>query len=286
MVRVRLYSDLHREFSPWEIPPLKDRKKEKNYVLVLAGDIAVARKHGTYVDFLIDAVERHRAVVYVPGNHEYYGSSFDRAWDDMKSYFDNVPNLHMLNGESVVIDDVLFIGATLWTDFDKENPMSMFMAKQYMSDYSVITRLSQSDTDDGWAYRGKLDPSHTLLTHKLHRKFIDSELAKQGEGQKSLVVTHHGPTWRSVAEHYHGSSLNPAYVSDLSDLIRERAPTAWVHGHTHHSAKYWEGKTLVMTNPKGYPESGWRKASEPAHENPNFREDGLMPELDEVLNEH
>jgi predicted phosphodiesterase len=283
MVKIRLYSDLHREFQPWDIPALKDRKKEKNYVLVLAGDIAVSRRSSTYVDFLLDAADRHRAVVYIPGNHEYYGSSFDRAWDDMKSYFDGVPNLHMLNGESVVIDDVLFIGATLWTDFDKGNELAMFMAGQYMNDYQVITRLSESDTDDGWAYRGKLTPAHTMAMHNQHRAFIDQELAKQGEGQKSLVVTHHGPTRQSVAEHYQGSSLNPAYVSDLSNLIRERAPTAWVHGHTHHSAKYWESKTLVMTNPKGYPEQGWRKAGESAHENPNFREDGTMPELNSLF---
>jgi predicted phosphodiesterase len=284
-MKVRLYSDLHREFDGWEIPKLKDRKKEKNYVVVLAGDIGVARKHGTYDEFLRDLCDRHKAVVYVPGNHEYYGDSFDRAWDKIKEMTGDIENLHFLNMDTVVIDDVMFIGATLWTDMDSESPGTMLTAKNYMNDYHVISRLSESDGDDGWAFRGKLQPHHTVSAHYQHRDYIDSALyaATQGEGLKTFVVTHHGPTWQSVDPQFIGSPLNGAYVSDLTDLIRERGPDVWVHGHTHHTVRYTESQTRVFSNPKGYPERGWRKTSESAYENPNFREDGLIPELNELL---
>lgn len=266
----RLYSDLHREFDGWEIPVIKG---EDEMTLILAGDIAVARKQGTYVDFLLNAAERHAHVVYVPGNHEYYGDSFDRAWDKMQMWFirDDVPNLHFLNRNSVVIDDVLIVGATLWTDMDNQNGMTMYEAAMRMSDYRAITRI-ENTVHDEWEYKGKLKPHHTIEVHYQHRDFIDRELANQGEGQKSLVVTHHGPTWQSVSPWYIGSRINGAYVSDLSGLIRERAPTAWVHGHTHHTALYHEGKTLVATNPKGYPENS-------RYENEDFKTDGLVPEL-------
>lgn len=274
-MKLRLFSDLHREFQPWDIPALENEDK---YVVVLAGDIAVSRKHSTYDNFLRDLCERHRAVVYVPGNHEYYGSSFDRAWDNIVEMTYGIPNLHHLNGESVVIDDVLFIGATLWTNFDDGDARAMELAGMYMNDYHSITRLASTDSDDGWAYRGKLSPTHTWAEHLAHRQFIDDALkANQGEGSlMSVVVTHHGPTLQSIDPSFHGDQLNAAYVSDLSELIREREPLVWVHGHTHHSVNYTESKTRVFSNPKGYPTGA-------GHQNPAFIEDGLIPELNEIL---
>lgn len=284
LMKVRLYSDLHREFDGWEIPPLKDRKKESNYVVVLAGDVCNARKNNTYLRFLPDLAERHKAVVYVPGNHEYYGDSFDRAWEKIKEGFEDIPNLHFLNMDTVDIDGVRFIGATLWTDMANQHPQVMMTAEMYMNDYHAITRLSESDTDDGWTYRGKLKPHVTVSTHYQHKQFIDDALYQADlDGVKTFVVTHHGPTWQSVSPRFIGSELNGAYVSDLTDLIRERAPDVWVHGHSHDTVKYKEGKTWVFSNPKGYPKGGWRQDGESPYENDKFREDGLIEELNKIL---
>lgn len=290
-MKLRLYSDLHREFDGWDVPKLKDRKKEKNYVAVLAGDIGVARRNGTWSPFIFEMAERHKAVIYVPGNHEYYGDTFDRAWEKITGEigdWDNPDNLYFMNGDNAVtIDGVRFIGATLWTDFELYGnaDLSMYTAATYMNDYRVIGRVAETD-DDEYVWRGKLRPADTRAMHYVHKEFIDNELYQaKRDGLKTMVITHHGPTRQSIAEHFAGSDLNPAYASDLSALIRERAPDVWVHGHTHHSAKYWEGKTLVMTNPKGYPERGWGRDTDPKYENPDFREDGLMPEIDEVLND-
>lgn len=272
----RLYSDLHREFDGWDIPVIEG---EQDMTLILAGDIAVAHKHSTW-DILREWAERHAHVVYVPGNHEYYGDSFERAWDKIALDWE-VDNLHKLqNGAMVVIDDVMITGATLWTDMDKQNAAVMYEAAMRMSDYRVINRLSETDSEDGWMYRGKLKPHHTIATHYEHKEQIDTALflANQRD-QKSLVVTHHGPTLQSVSPRYIGDRLNAAYVSDLSELIRERAPTAWVHGHVHDSMIYVEGQTQVVTNPKGYPDRHWKKG----YENENFREDGLVPELVELF---
>jgi Icc-related predicted phosphoesterase len=243
-------------------------------VVVLAGDIGVARKSSTFVDFLADLCDRHKAVVYVPGNHEYYGSSFDNAWEKMKTYMTH-DNLHMLNGgESIVIDDVKFIGATLWTDFNNHNEHVMSEARYTMNDYHIIYRSAQAFDAK---YSGKLIPFNTYLTHGQHRTAIESALTNQGEGQKTVVVTHHGPTLQSVHDRYWKENLNYAYVSDLSELIRERAPTVWVHGHVHDSFEYKEAGTWVFTNPKGYP-NGYG-----THENELFKESGVIPKLNELL---
>ena len=282
-MKIRLYSDLHREFDKWEIPVIEN---EQDYVLVLAGDIAVARKNGTYAPYLAKLADRHKAVVYVPGNHEYYGDSFDRAWEKIACDWD-WDNLHFLNDGYVDIDGVRFLGATLWTDFNLDNNQGLRMqqAAQWMNDYRVINRLLMTDEGE-YRYKGKLRPQDTLHAHLGTVAFFDAILEETPEDMKTLVVTHHGPTPQSIHEKYHGDELNAAYVSNLAELIRERAPDVWVHGHTHSTFQYYEANTLVMTNPKGYPARAVWKGCETQYENPDFRVDGLMPEIDEVLNGH
>ena len=101
-------------------------------------------------------------------------------------------------------------------------------------------------------FRGEeyLSPSDTLQLHRLHAGWIRHELKKPYSGQ-TVVVTHHLPLAMSIHEKYQRSPLNPAFASDLSELVRE--PVAlWVHGHTHESMDYTLAGTRVVCNPRGY----------------------------------
>ena len=241
-MRLRLYSDLHNEFDVFEIPKLDD---EADTILLLAGDIGVARKHKTYAPFLRDAADRFRAVIYVPGNHEYYASSWEKAWADIQDMTGQFDNLHYLNKGVVEYDDVTFIGATLWTDFNDRDERVMDEAGYCMNDYHSIKRMRDGQ------YVGKLMPFHTYDEHQQARKFISDELAK-ASGRTTVVVTHHGPSFESVSPGFEGDLLNGAYMSDLESLMIEHEPNLWVHGHVHSSHDYHVGKTRVKTNPRGY----------------------------------
>lgn len=234
------------------------RPEDKDTVLLLAGDIAVGKRPSTYVEFLTRAVRDFRRVVYIPGNHEYYGGSFAITWERMKEKLadaigDDVDRLDMINDESVIVDNVAIVGATLWADFDRQNPSVMAHAASGMNDYRVIQRGR-----DGEPYSGKLRPQDTLNAHLNSREFIFREVEKHKlGGYKVLVMTHHGPSWNSVAEAFVGSPLNGAYVTEfgyqLLDLTdRGLAPDVWVHGHVHSSFDYTIGDTRVLTNPRGY----------------------------------
>jgi Icc-related predicted phosphoesterase len=94
-------------------------------------------------------------------------------------------------------------------------------------------------------------PLKALDLHERSREWLRRKLAEPFDGQ-TVVVTHHAPHPLSVNPRWKGSSLNPAFASDLSELIDLYRPALWVHGHMHDSADYPAGETRVICNPKGY----------------------------------
>ena len=134
-MKLRIYSDIHLELpgATFVVPELPD---DKETVLVLAGDIDTGHNA---TDFIKPLLRQFRAVIYVLGNHEFYGNRVDkvqRRWKATNEYHDN---LHVLDDAVVVIDDVRFIGSTLWTDMDRGNPLAEMDAQQYLNDYRRIT---------------------------------------------------------------------------------------------------------------------------------------------------
>jgi hypothetical protein len=265
-MKLRLYSDLHTEFEPFDMPVVPD---EKDTVLLLAGDIAVARKNNTLKP-IVDWAARHAAVIYVPGNHEYYGGQLPAAWQNMEEYFEDVDNLFMLNPGRVEINNHVFLGATLWTSLQGT---AGALAGQVMNDYRVIGIRDKNDGDTPDTFKGKLNPHATTALHREHREYLFTEVAKAKDmGRKVVVVTHHAPSPQSTAEQFMGDPLNAAYHTDLEKEIIETEPDLWVHGHVHNSFEYHVGKTHVITNPKGYP--GHYDNMRP--ENPGFVPDGRL----------
>ncbi len=274
-MKLKLYSDLHLEFGNF-VPP--EDKDDKDTVLLLAGDVGVGKKEYTYKSFLRYATDQFRAVVYVPGNHEYYHGSWRNTWEKMKERVEPATNLHMVNDETVILDNVAFVASTMWTNFEDEDRWVMQQAEQGMNDYRTVRR-GEGDDD----YAGTLRPIDTLAAHKNSVKKIFEEVALyKGLGFTVVVVTHHAPSWRSVAPRYGNDSLNGAYVSNLEDQMLATKPDLWVHGHVHSTFDYHVGDTRVMTNPRGYVSPNYEgKPGNSTCENSDFDEHGLQIELDE-----
>ena len=55
-------------------------------------------------------------VVYVLGNHEYYGKSLPKLTNLIKAAAWG-SNVHVLDDGKFVMDNIIFLGCTLWTDF-------------------------------------------------------------------------------------------------------------------------------------------------------------------------
>lgn len=121
--------------------------------------------------------------------------------------------IHLLEKDQVIIDGVRFLGTTLWTDFEVEEPLlPRSLAYRYangsMTDFSIIR------------YRDRLlsaQDSHEL--HKEARAWITERLAEPFAG-KTVVVTHHLPHRGSIDRQFHHHPLNPAFASHMPELAR------------------------------------------------------------------
>lgn len=250
MLKVRYMSDLHLEFEyagrvPFEIPEHKD---DKDTILIVAGDVGVARKLDT-VKILYDQAHRFRAVLTCIGNHEAYGYSLPKTLPTLEECAMSYKNVFILENNFLIFDDVAFIGASLWSDFNNEDPICMSACEWGMNDYHKI-RTGPS-IEDG--YMRILKPKDTLKIYNESVKYIfDAIKFNRAEGRKVVVFTHTGPSSKSTNPKYAGQLMNGAYTSNLDEQVLATAPDYWIHGHTHDSIEYTLGDTQVFVNPRGY----------------------------------
>jgi hypothetical protein len=243
-MKIKVLSDLHLEhYSACQVFPDIGRGD----VLILAGDILTAKAlktngylHVVYERFLNDCAWNYRHVLYVMGNHDFYGYNYEGT---LKTIKENLPaNFHLLENDTFQIQNWNFIGMTLWTDFRNENPLEMMEAQQNMNDYKMI-RIGSN-------YR-KMNANDTLAFHKKSKEYLLNQL--QTLNENVFVISHHAPSYQSVAPHFK-TEANGAYVSDLDDLILHHPQIKyWIHGHTHTPFDYLIGDCRVICNPGGYP---------------------------------
>jgi hypothetical protein len=282
-MKIALASDVHLEFGQLEI-----ENTENADVLILSGDICVAKdlnehadvnilgeshKSNRYHVFFQRCAEEFKHVIYIAGNHEHYHGDYAKSIPRIREKLAYLPNVHFLDKESVTFDDVTFIGGTLWTDMNKEDPLTLQGIKSYMNDYRIIensnevvhykTPVYATNEDGSTDYAkvvsqefhtrtAKFTPEDSVVDHKALLKFIDETTVNIQA--KFVVVGHHSPSKLSTKPQYEKDVLvNGAYSSDLTEFILDRPQIkAWTHGHTHHKFDYMIGSTRIVCNPRGY----------------------------------
>lgn len=237
-MRIWILSDLHLEVAGLKeplVPPAAD-------VCVMAGDLCRGIDNG--VRWLAQHIAPAMPCVYVAGNHEFYKGSIKEGLEAGRTAAKDSFNVHFLENDAVTINGVRFLGATLWTDFriDDAPEAAMDHARRRMNDYRQIAWQKKP-----WK---RFLPVHAYRLHQDSKAFLARELGSSP--LPTVVVTHHLPHPRSVAQRFKGDPTNAAYASDLLEIIEEGRPALWVHGHMHDSCDYVVGKTRIVSNPKGY----------------------------------
>ncbi len=246
-VRLLVLSDLHVEFAPFE----PDRAAvEQADVIVLAGDISTGSSGLRWARGAFGT----KPVIYVAGNHEFYGGHWDKTLAELRTRAQEFA-IHFLENEAVEVAGLRFLGCTLWTDFEldgaERRSYRIREAERMMMDYRTI-KARPIEQQGVQTSRHRLTPWHTLQRHRTSKAWLAAQLS-QGDPARTVVVIHHMPDARSIAPRFIGNTLNPAFGSQLPQEMLERA-ALWVHGHTHDSSDYEVGaRTRVICNPRGYP---------------------------------
>ena len=267
-MKIAVCSDIHLEFGTISL-----ENTEGADVLILGGDICVAKdlnKRDEYAlmdrfgrseawhTFFQECCARFPHVIYIVGNHEHYHGDFRDTISNLRDKLGYLINLHILDKQMVQLGGVSFIGGTLWTDMNKEDPITLLHMTGMMNDFRCIMNSNRvvnfKDHEGKFATRtAKFSPDDTVVDHKEMLDYIRIMIEGKFD-QKFVVVGHHAPSKASTHPRYADEVImNGGYSSDLSEFIMDHPQIKlWTHGHTHEDFDYMIGSTHIVCNPRGY----------------------------------
>lgn len=289
-MKIAVCSDLHLEFAPVKIENPGDVK-----VLILSGDILVEcdldiydrrqmemgfarNKSKQYHEFFEQVCSQFEYVLYVAGNHEHYHGDFKYTLSELKSKLAFYKNLHILDKETIVVDDVTFVGGTLWTNMNNEDPLTLFHIKSMMNDFRCVKNSNRQVYRTVPLYKRKEDDSGYELDEKGYMIQVGTKKKEEpstfcpedaveenkkcfdyikhivSENDKVVVIGHHTPSRQSCHPRYaHDETMNGGYHNSYESYIMDHPQIKlWTHGHTHERYDYMIGETRIICNPRGY----------------------------------
>ena len=283
-------SDLHLEFAPLTLEnPGVD-------LLILSGDILVERDFDEWNEVQADnGFMRQRAVmfhtffqecsknfphvIYIAGNHEHYHGDFKYTLSELKRKLAYLPNVHVLDKEVFKLEDTIFVGSTLWTDMNREDPLTLHAISRMMNDFRCVTNSNRETSyrsdepllDENGNIRisengvkmyqavfhtrtAHFSPEDAVEENKKSMEFIKQVVSNCAPWEQIVVVGHHTPSQQSCHPRYKDDQLmNGGYHNSYEEYIMDHPQIkVWTHGHTHERYDYMIGDTRIICNPRGY----------------------------------
>ncbi len=242
-MKIQYCSDLHLEFPENNLFFKNNPLKIEGDILILAGDILLFKDMDKHEYFFNYVSENFKFTYWIPGNHEYYYSDISERSNSFKEQIRD--NVYLVNNVTEIHDGIKFIFSTLWSKISLQNEWQI---QKGLSDFRVIKK-------DGDIFT----PFDYNLLHQKSIDFLKKEL-NQNKQSKTVVITHHVPTFINYPEKYKGSILNEAFATELFDFIDESNINYWIFGHSHENISNFNiGKTKLVTNQLGYISYGEHK---------------------------
>lgn len=224
-MKLLVVSDLHLEFHRDHGNTLFRKLGSEADTLVIAGDFTTC---SGLLDAFDEVCAKYENVVYVLGNHEFYGGyDYMDLYPVMNQAMERNPNLHWLENGTTEINGQRFIGGALWF----RDCAQARANTHWLNDFRSIKGFKD------WVYEKNLETISYL---------------EENVREDDIVVTHHLPSPQSTPKRFRGNDFNCYFVCDMEPLIAKVQPKLWVHGHTHDSCDYKLGETRVVCNPFGY----------------------------------
>ncbi len=238
-MKIQYCSDLHLEFADNKKFIINNPIFPKAEVLILAGDIVPFNIIDQHQDFFDYISKNFKTTFWIPGNHEYYHSKIDdTAFLDLKIR----DNVFLVNNCLKEISEINLIFTTLWSNISQAKH---FTIQRSLSDFRLIKYENRLFNIDDYN-----------LLHQKSKQFIMYELEKKSIN-KTIVITHHSPTFLNYPPQYLNSKINEAFATNLNHIIEDNVIDYWIYGH-HHSnvAEFKIVNTKLVTNQLGYVKFG------------------------------
>jgi len=248
-MKIQYTSDLHLEFPDNREYIRQNSIKPVGDILILAGDIVPLARKELADDFFDRVSNDFDQVYWVPGNHEYYGYSLETL--------SSAVNVSIRRNVTLISNDVVrltggvrIVFSTLWS---KINPGNEQIIQQSISDFYKI-RYQQ----------GEFNAKDFNTLHYSCLEYIKSELNSDSK-DRTIVVSHHVPTFLNYPAEYKGDIINEAFGVELHDLIHGANIDYWIYGHHHRNIPEFEiNGTRLITNQLGYLRYGEQAGFDPS----------------------
>lgn len=245
---IRPFNDIHLDFdigkktsNLWFPKAMPD---DLQTALIISGDLWHSMKTLSFnkKSWMAEVSKNFHSVIYVLGNHDLWGGNitFDYKKNVEEIKKQKLNNVYLLQNSSVEIEGFLFAGSTLWTDFKKNDPLVGFAFRE-QKDAKLIKI--------GYSYK-KINQFNILDEHEKAKRFLFS--LKKNHYKKLIAISHHAPSFLSIAEDYKRDLGSFFYFSNLDEEIYNSDYDFWFHGHTHEPKDYMINKTRIVNNPRGY----------------------------------
>lgn len=270
-MKIAVCSDVHLEFGPLtlENPGGVD-------VLILSGDIIVERDLDEFVEaqvesgfasyrstmfhtFFQECSKNFPHVIYVAGNHEHYHGDFKFTLSELKKKLAYLENIHVLDKEVFKLGETTFVGSTLWTDMNKEDPITLHAMTRMMNDFRCVKNSNREvhfkDHEGKFHTRvATFSPEDAVEENKKCFEYIKHIVSECPPWEQVVVVGHHTPSHQSCHPRYKDDQImNGGYHNSYEEYIMDHPQIKlWTHGHTHEKYDYDIGKTRIVCNPRGY----------------------------------
>lgn len=266
-MRICLVSDIHMEFGA-SFENASKKLGDGGDVLIVAGDLTCSRffvplapdadQHKRNMDKFVDQwTTKFKKTFYIMGNHEHYGYILPDGSRILSEYLAGT-NVQVMDPGAEIVDDVLFIGGTLWTDFNGGDLKTQYTIRYSMNDFRCIYRkhpdtltYEERKHADPLFAQGMITPEVIMEYHRRDSDFIKETLDNNMD-KKTVVFTHHAPTLACNGIG-HGAGLIHGYCNQMDHVIEFYKQIAvWCNGHTHSNHDFYHGNTRLIANCRGY----------------------------------
>lgn len=218
--------------------------------LALLGDIGYPGDKN-YVSFIDQCSQNFKRIFIISGNHEYYicksrNLVMNKVDKLIHEICGNYTNVFFLNNSAFEINnDVVIIGTTLWSYIPNN---SKEVVEMMINDYKNIYTSKMNNS----ANRKLIDANDINDIFQTNLDWLVNKV-KSHIDKKIIIISHHTPSYKSIALQFKDHPANCAFANDLDKLISELANIKiWLFGHTHASMTFMINNTFCCSNPKGY----------------------------------